>query len=371
MNPVPGSVRRLQRIVAVARVEVLRLLRDRTSLSLILVVPALQMVLFGYAVNPDPRNIALAVARDLPVGHQGDDWLGRSITGSGYFNVVGDGLRAGEAARRVSEGKALLGIEWSRGTATPAPQLRIIADASDPSAVRPALLALQSALALGAGSALLGEAAPRVTVQWLYNPEQRSAWGVAPGLAGVVVMITMLMLGALTLVKEREQGSWTSLLATPVTAIDALLGKLTPYLLLGVLQAAAVIAVAHALWHLPLRGDLAALLGATLLLAAAHLALGFALSAIAENQLQAVQGAVFFYLPSMLLSGFMFPFEGMPGWARGIGNVLPLTHYVRTARGVLLRGEGFHAVAAEMWPAALFALLAGLFAVYCYRRRLD
>lgn len=371
MTRASGIVQRLQRIIAVARVEVLRLLRDRTSLSLILVVPALQMVLFGYAVNPDPRDITLAVARQLPAGDPSGDWLGRSIATSGYFSLVGDGLSAGEAAQRVADGSALLGIEWRAASAAAAPELHIVADASDPSAVRPALLALQSAVVHGAGETLLGAAAPRVVVEWLYNPEQRSAWGIAPGLAGVVVMITMLMLGALTLVKEREQGSWTSLLATPVTALDALLGKLTPYLVLGVLQAAAVIAVAHGLLQLPLRGDLLALLGATVLLAAAHLALGFALSAIAENQLQAVQGAVFFYLPSMLLSGFMFPFEGMPGWARAIGNVLPLTHYVRAARGVLLRGTGAREVVIEMWPVALFALLAGMLAILCYRRRLD
>ena len=371
MSRASNSVRRLGRIAAVARVEVLRLLHDRTSLSLILVVPALQMLLFGYAVNLNPHHITLAIARERPVGKPSDDWLGRGIATSGYFRIVGDGLGSGEAAHRVTDGAALLGIEWTTASATEPPALRIVADDSDPSAVRPALLALQSAVTREAGEALLGAAAPSVTVQWLYNPEQRNAWAIAPGLAGVVVMITMLMLGALTLVKEREQGSWTSLLATPVTALDALLGKLTPYLLLGLLQAVAVIGVAHALLQLPLRGDLGALLCGALLLAAAHLALGFALSALAENQLQAVQGAVFFYLPSILLSGFMFPFEGMPRWAQGIGNLLPLTHFVRAARGVLLRGEGAHAVVSEMWPVAAFALLASMLAITCYRRRLD
>ena len=371
MKRASGIVRHLGRIVAVARVELLRLLHDRTSLSLILVVPALQMLLFGYAVNLNPRHITLAIARELPAGNPTDDWLGRSIADSGYFDIDGDGLGSGEAAQRVATGSALLGLEWTAATASAPPSLKIVADASDPSVVRPALLALQSAVTRGAVAALLGSAAPRVAVQWLYNPEQRNAWAIAPGLAGVVVMITMLMLGALTLVKEREQGSWTSLLATPVTALDAMLGKLTPYLALGLLQAAAVIGVAHLLLELPLHGDLGALLCAALLLAAAHLVLGFALSALAENQLQAVQGAVFFYLPSILLSGFMFPFEGMPRWAQGIGNVLPLTHFVRAARGVLLRGEGAQYVANQMWPVAIFVLLAGVFAILCYRRRLD
>ena len=361
----------LRRIAAVARVETLRLLRDPHALSMILVVPALQMLLFGYAVNLNPRGITLAIARAPPSATHADDWLSRSIESSGYFTVVGDALPSGEARRRVAHGEALIAIEVRAGTAAQSPSLQVIADGSDPSAVRPALLTLQSALTRAAGESALGLPLPGVEVQWLYNPEQRGAWAIAPGLAGVVVMITMLMLGALTLVREREQGSWAGLLATPVTALDALVGKLAPYLLLGLLQATAVIAVAHLCMQLPLRGDLLALLCGALLLSAAHLVLGFALSALAENQLQAVQGAVFFYLPSMLLSGFMFPFQGMPRWAQDIGNLLPLTHFVRAARGVLLRGEDARFVALTLWPVAVFTVLAGFVAVFFYRRRLD
>jgi ABC-2 type transport system permease protein len=205
----------------------------------------------------------------------------------------------------------------------------------------------------------------------LYNPEGKSSWAIAPGLAGVVVMISMLMLGALTLVREREQGSWESLLATPVDALDALVGKLSPYLLLGVAQAAIVILVAHALLEVPVRGAIAALLVSTLLLAAAHLVLGFALSALAESQMQAIQGAVFFYLPSILLSGFMFPFLSMPRWAQLVGEALPLTHFVRAARGVLLRGESATFVWQEMRYLIPFIFMAGAAAVVCYRRRLN
>ena len=362
-----GIMARLGRIFAVARVEVLRVLSDRTSLSLILAVPVLQMALFGFAINPDPRHVTLAIARDLSSVGQADDWLAQIVARTGYFDLVGDGLSAGEAKRQVLAGKAMLGLEWREASAPESAMTlsagvsgkSIIVDASDPSAVRPAVLALQAA------------AAPRMEVQWLYNPDQRSAWSIAPALAGVVVMITMLMLGALTLVREREQGSWTSLLATPVSAAEVMLGKLTPYLLLAALQAVAVIGVAHGLLDLPLRGALGALFVAALVLAAAHLGLGFAISALAENQLQAVQGAVFFYLPSILLSGFMFPFHGMPKWAQIIGNMLPLTHFVRAARGVLLRGDGADFVWHQMWPVALFALLSGACAVVCFRRRLD
>jgi ABC-2 type transport system permease protein len=192
-----------------------------------------------------------------------------------------------------------------------------------------------------------------------------------PGLVGVIVMISTLMLGALTLVRERERGSWEALLATPVDALDALVGKLTPYVLIGTLQGAIVFGIARLLFDLPLPAGLGALLSALPLYAGAHLILGFALSALADNQMQAVQGAVFFYLPSMLLSGFMFPFQGMPAWAQAIGEMLPLTHFVRATRGVLLKGDGAALVWHEMWPVALFALAATALALAAYRRRLD
>ena len=184
-------------------------------------------------------------------------------------------------------------------------------------------------------------------------------------------MISMLMLGALTLVRERERGSWETLLATPVDAVDALIGKLSPYVIISVLQAASVIAIAHVLFDLPVAGNVWALLLAVPVYAAAHLILGFAFSALAENQMQAVQGAVFFYLPSMVLSGFMFPFQGMPTWAQAIGEWLPLTHFVRATRGVLLKGQGFSLVVSEMLPVMMFALVATVVALAAYRFRLD
>jgi len=210
-----------------------------------------------------------------------------------------------------------------------------------------------------------------VDIEWLYNPEGRTTWAIVPGLAGVVVMISMLLLGALTLVRERERGSWETLLATPVDAVDALVGKLSPYVIIGTLQAAVMTGVARVLFDLPVTGNLWALLLAVPVYAAAHLILGFTFSALAESQLQAIQGAIFFYLPSMLLSGFMFPFQGMPAWARTIGEALPLTHFVRVTRGVLLKGEGAAAVTGEMVSVALFALLAAAVALVAYRRRLD
>jgi len=365
-----GIRRRLARILAVARVETLNLIHDRTTLSLILLVPAVQIILFGYAVNLDPRHIPIVIAGD----HQGpDDQVDRLIGETGYFMILADGLKPGAAERMVTQGKALVGIELpARDEDEPSSEgAKVIVDATDPATVRPALGALENTYWRHAAQLYAIGPVPSVQVEWLYNPEGRTAWTIVPGLAGVIVMISTLMLGALTLVRERERGSWETLLATPVDAIDALAGKLSPYVVIGTLQAAVVVWIARLLFELPVTGDFWALLAAVPLYSAAHLALGFALSALAENQLQAIQGAVFFYLPSMLLSGFMFPFEGMPGWARAIGETLPLTHFVRAARGVLLKGEGASLVLSELVPVVLFALVSTALAVVAYRQRID
>lgn len=383
---------RLIRILAVARIECLQLIRDRTSLALIFTVPAVQIVLFGYAINLNPKNVPIAISRtpDSPAGSPAKspaEQLHETIQETGYFSIAADRLKPGEAEQMVIEGKALVGIELPPATEadsaapsfddveSPAPlpgEPRIIVDATAPAAIRPALAALETAYWRNvAQSSLFAFAPPSVEVTWLYNPDGRTAWMIIPGLVGVVVMISMLMLGALTLVRERERGSWETLLATPIDALDALIGKLSPYVVISVFQAVSVIWVARLLFDLPMVGNLSALLIAVPIYAAAHLVLGFAFSALAENQLQAVQGAVFFYLPSMVLSGFMFPFQGMPGWAQAIGEWLPLTHFVRATRGVLLRGQGAALVLSEMIPVGVFAFVAMLIALAAYRYRID
>lgn len=364
--------RRLTRILAVARVEYLQLLRDRTTIALIVTVPAIQLVLFGYAVNLNPQNVPLAIARGH---HESFAPLHHTIEGTGYFSIVADRLTPGAAEQSVVEGRALIGIELpdqdAAGSDSSPAEPAIVVDATDPAAVRPALAALETAYwrHVARTSPLVLD--PMIEVKWLYNPEARTAWTIVPGLVGVIVMISMLMLGALTLVRERERGSWEALLATPVEAFDALVGKLSPYVLVGTLQAVIVIGLARVLFDLPIKGALWALLLAVPLYATAHLILGFAFSALAESQMQAVQGAVFFYLPSMLLSGFMFPFHGMPAWAQTIGEALPLTHFVRAARGVFLKGDGALTVVSEMIPVAMFALVATIGAIAVYRRRID
>jgi ABC-2 type transport system permease protein len=370
---VPPAERRLRRMMAVARIEILRLVRDRVAISLIALVPAVQIVLFGYAVNLDPKNVPIAIA--------GSDGFSveravRIVGETGYFTIVGEALASGGAERMVIAGQALVGIELppppEEEESGGAPvRARVVVDATDPAVVRPALAALETAYWRKRATAFTLDDGASIDVDWLYNPERRTAWTIVPGLVGVIVMISMLMLGALTLVRERERGSWESLLATPVDALDALIGKLSPYVAIGAVQGAVVVGLAQVLFGLPVSGGIWALLGAMPVYAAANLILGFAFSAFAESQMQAMQGAVFFYLPSMLLSGFMFPFQGMPSWARAIGELLPLTHFVRAARGVLLKGQNAAGVAQEMWPVALFGLLAAALALAAYRRRLD
>jgi ABC-2 type transport system permease protein len=364
--------RRLRRMMAVARIETLRLARDRVGISLIALVPAVQIVLFGYAVNLDPKNIPIAIAgADVSSVER----AARIVGETGYFKILGEALPPGAAEQMVVAGHALVGIELpppdEEEPGATQNRARVVVDATDPGAVRPALAALETAYWRKRATTFSLDDGAAIDVDWLYNPQRRTAWTIVPGLVGVIVMISMLMLGALTLVRERERGSWESLLATPVDALDALVGKLSPYVVIGAVQGAVVVALAELLFGLPVSGGIWALLGATPVYAAANLLLGFAFSALAESQMQAMQGAVFFYLPSMLLSGFLFPFQGMPGWARAIGEVLPLTHFVRATRGVLLKGEGGAFIGFEMWPVALFALVAAALALAAYRRRLD
>ena len=365
--------RRLRRMMAVARVETLRLTRDRVAISLIALVPAVQIVLFGYAVNLDPKNVPIAIAGG---DSSSVERAARIVGETGYFKLIGEALPSGAAKRMVVAGRALVAIELPPVSSEDEPdrasaRAQVVVDATDPGAVRPALAALETAYWQKRATTFSVDDRSSIDVDWLYNPARRTAWTIVPGLVGVIVMISMLMLGALTLVRERERGSWESLLATPVDALDALIGKLSPYVAIGAMQGAVVVGLAQLLFDLPVKVGLWALLAAAPVYATANLILGFAFSSVAESQMQAMQAAVFFYLPSMLLSGFMFPFQGMPSWARGIGEVLPLTHFVRAARGVLLKGQGAAVVAQEMWPVALFGLLAAALALIAYRRRLD
>lgn len=361
----------LKRIFAVARIEMLQLLRERTTFSLIVIVPALQLILFGYAVNLDPKEITIAIAGTKPGLYDRITEIAEKTT---YFQAPTELLPQGQAAEQVRSGKALIGIElpeeanfddFDKDTKP----LTLYIDASDSIAVAAAAAALENGYMRRLAS--MQETPITAEVRWLFNPERRTSWTIVPGLIGAVVMISMLMLGALSLVSERERGTWETLLTTPVRGIEALLGKLAPCALLSLVQAGIVMVAASVLFDVPMTGAFGLLFIVIPLFATAHLMLGFAFSAVAKTQLQAVQGAVAFYLPSMLLSGFMFPYQGMPAWAQGFAEIIPLTHFVRISRGLLLRGQSL----SEMWPdllaIVLFLLGAMTLALRAYRKNLD
>lgn len=374
----------VSRIVAIAFVETRRLMRDRTSFSLIVLVPVLQIILFGLTVNLNPKNVPVAVAGGSPSSQEN---LSSLIDQTGYFQSAMIADSSGGALELLEKSTVKLAIELPDDAAffdeesddaavIYAPQVYI--DGADAGAVAPAAAALerlvwQQAAKRAANAAQAAEslrALQEVEVNWLYNPDQQTAWTIMPGLIGVIVMISMLMLGSLSLAREREQGTWETLLVLPISAWAVLVGKLIPFVVIALLQVS--LATVSAVWLLdvPLNGAPLWLGMAALLLAFAHLTLGFSLSALVTNQMQALQAAVAFYLPSMLLSGFMFPFSGMPGWAQSIGEALPLTHFVRIARDVMLRGTVDQSMGG-MVSIATFAIVFGVISLFVFRLRLD
>jgi len=358
----------LRRIGAVAAVESLQLLYDPATLVLIFLLPVFQVLLYGYAIHFDPRDVPIAVASS-------DADLSKSATqtvqADALFHQLGPIGAPGSARAAVLARNARVGVELSRDARTGAAQVEITADASDPAEVRPAVAALEVGVWRRIAQTAATGQDPSVRIQWLHDPEGRGAWRIAPGLIGVIVMITMLFLGALTLVRERERGSWETLLATPVRPAEALAGKLSPYLLIGLIQTLAMLGLIHLMFQVPTPPATWALLASTLVFASAYLLLGFAISAIVQTQLQAVQASVFIYLPSLLLSGFMFPFDGMPRWAQVIGEAFPLTHYIRATRDILIRGDPPSSALAHAGPMLVFAVIAFAAAILLYRRRLD
>ena len=259
------------------------------------------------------------------------------------------------------------------------PALLVEADATDPQATGNAIAALsqlgQSALVHDlTGPLALLAAQPNafeVRIHPLYNPEAVTQYNIVPGLMGVILTMTMVMMTGLAITRERERGTMENLLATPATALEVMTGKIVPYVAIGLVQVSIILFLARALFGVPMVGSFGLLYSAVLLFIAANLTLGLTFSSLARNQLQAMQMTFFFFLPSMLLSGFMFPFRGMPGWAQAIGEVLPLTHFLRIVRGILLKGNGFSEVLPEAWPLLVFMLVVMALGLRAFRSTLD
>ena len=367
---------------SVVRKEFLQLRRDRITFAMIIAIPIMQLALFGFAINSDPKHLLTGV---LVEDHS--EFTRTFLAGmkaSDYFDIV-EQLPSETAARAaLAQGKLqfVLSIPpdfTRRLLRSERPALLLEADATDPSATGNALAAalhLPQSVALkdltGPLAPLAGGQPPfEVRVHSLYNPEGITQYFIVPGIMGVILSMTLVLMTGLAITRERERGTMENLLAMPVTPLEVLSGKMVPYILIGLIQVSIILLAAALMFHVPFEGNLATFYCAALFFIAGNLTVGISLSSLAQNQLQAMQLTMFYFLPNILLSGFMFPFQGMPRWARYIGEALPLTHFNRLVRGIMLKGNGWPDLWTDIWPIALFIALVMFVALRFYRRTLD
>ena len=355
----------LRRIAALAWKEWLQLCRDRTTVGMLIGVPVLQILLFGCAIELSPRAVPMLLVPPAASVRIDPGMLQRRLAAQPAFAQLRIEPSLERAQSALMDGKVVVVIDAS---ASPA---RILVDATDPVLAAQAGNAIEK-FARSLGNADLQETAsgPPYEVRMLYNPQANSQAYLVPGLLGVILTMTMVMMSALTISRERERGTFEGLgiLGTRPTELWA--GKLLPYLVFGIVQSVLILIVARAAFAIPVQGSLLVILMATMLFAAANLALGFLFSCLARQQMQAMQMSFFFFLPSSLLSGFMFPFIAMPQWARWIGELLPLTHFLRIVRGIALKDVGLAFVMSESLPIALFAVVASGAALLAMQRRM-
>ncbi len=362
--------------------EFIQLKRDRLSLAMIVIIPLMELLLFGYAINMTPRHLPLAVL-SADTSALARDFVA-AVKQTGYFDIRGEVTSEARAKAMLRSGQviAILRIPPGFGRKLRAgmrPQMLLATDATDPVTTSGAVAAV-SALATrvfrralrGPGADLLATPAPfELVVHKRYNPAGKTAINIVPGLIGVILTMTMLVFTGLAVTREVERGTMEALLATPLRPVEIMLGKIAPYIIAGFIQMAIIMGAGRLLFGVPLAGPAQVLLVFTLIFIAANLSLGYTISTIARNQLQAMQMSFFFFLPSILMSGFMFPFHGMPVWARFIGELLPLTHYLRIVRGIMLKGAGFADMAREGFALLIFMLVVMGIAVVRFRRTLD
>jgi ABC-2 type transport system permease protein len=370
------------RFIAVLVKEFVQMRRDRLTFAMMVGVPVMQLVLFGFAINMDPKGLPTAVvSAETSVFSRS---LVRAMENSGYFRVIARPSSVEEGERMLARGEVQFLLEVPAGFSRrlqrgERPAVLVVADATDPAATGNAVTALQNLNLTAIDRDLAGplaslRASPapfEVRVHRRYNPEVVTQYNIVPGLMGVVLTMTMVMMTSIAMTRERERGTMENLLATPVRPVEVMLGKIVPYILIGYVQVVVILVAARHLFAVPMVGSLALLSAVLVLFIAANLAIGFTFSTLARSQMQAMQMTFFFFLPSMLLSGFMFPFRGMPGWAQAIGELLPLTHFLRVVRGILLKGNGWADVAPDVWPLAAFLGIAAAVAMSRYRETLD
>lgn len=372
----------LERFWAMVVKEFIQMRRDRVTFGMMIGIPLMQLILFGYAINADPKHLPTAVVL-ADNGPQGRTLL-YAIQNSSYFDLVRRVKTEKEARDALARNEVQFVVNIPENFSRDLlrgdnPAILVEADATDPGTTGIALGSLTALLNTALQNDFKGALAFLSTatvpidlrVHALYNPETITQYNIVPGLLGVVLTMTMVMITALAITRERESGTMENLLSMPTHPVEVLVGKIIPYILVGYIQVTLILLAAHFLFHVPIMGNLALLYGAALFFIAANLAVGVTLSAIAENQRQAIQMGFFFFLPNILLSGFAFPFRGMPEWAQWLGEILPLTHFLRIVRGILLKGNGPSDIVMEIWPIVVFTAVALMIGVKRYRQTLD
>lgn len=371
------------RLWAVVVKEFIQMRRDRLTFAMMIGIPLIQLTLFGFAINSDPRHLPTVVlSADNSVFSR---LLVTAMHNSSYFDIIRTISSRAEAMKLLAEGEIQFvltvpeqfGRRLIRGEK---PVLLLEADATDPAASANALTAFREIVnrsiyneLKGSSADLLlpGEEPVTLRTHADYNPEGITQYNVVPGLMGVILTLTLVIITGLAITRESERGTMENLLSTPVRPLEVMIGKILPYILVGYIQIILILIAAKILFHVPMRGSLLLIFALSLLFIAANLTVGVTFSTVAKNQLQAMQMSIFFFLPSILLSGFMFPFRGMPEWAQYIGQILPLTHYLRIVRGILLKGNGLLQSWPHIWPILLFWGIVLMIGVKRYRRTLD
>lgn len=365
-------MRWLIRLFAIMRKEIVQLRRDRLTLGMIVGMPLGQMLLFGYAINTDVRDLTAAVA------NQADSHLSREYLAdlgqSQVLNFVDEVATPEELEDLLRLGKISVGVfippDFDRRTMDPSrPAVQLLVDGADPTIA--SVAAQLAALPIGFNSLTEQHTASVIVVRNFYNPERRTAVNIVPGLIGVILTMTLTLFTAVTLVKERERGNLELLINTPISNSQLMIGKVVPYILIGLVQLALIVGIGQVLFSVPLRGSIIDLYLAAFCFIAANLAIGLLISTLAKTQFQAMQVSFFFLLPSILLSGFMFPFEGMPQFAQYLGEALPNTHFIRLSRGIMLRGASISELQQEAWVLLFTAGLMLTAAIARFSKRLD
>lgn len=368
----------LARILAITIKEALQMMRDKATLALMFLMPVIQIVLFGFAINGDPRHLPMAIEiNDVSVFSRSID---SALRNTSYFDVTHVVRSRADAQRLIEHGDVqfvvTIPVDFARDLVRgKRPQLLVTADATDPSATANALGAILQAVNQGLGRDLIGPLATRQTGQMpidlvvhrSYNPEGITSHNTVPGLLAVILSFTMVMMTAMAVTRETEQGTMENLLAMPLRPFEVMVGKITPYLVVGLVQTLVVLAFARFAFDVPFVGSFWLILATTTLFVAVSLAVGFAISTVATSQLQATQISFFYMMPGILLSGFMFPFRGMPGWAQMIGEALPMTHFLRVIRGVMLKGWDMQMAAWESGILFFMLIVLGTIAVVRYK----